>query len=483
MSLKSGIRRTLRVMLIAFVSVAATQAVRAQQPDSQAATALAELERVSMAVEELARRVNPAVVEIEATGYGLVTSERPGTAGVVARKVAGGSGVIIDPAGFIVTNAHVVEGAEEIRVGLTPTREEVEAQQSILKATGRMVPATVVGIDQETDLAVLHIEESDLSYLELADTHDLESGRLVFAFGSPLGLENSVSMGVVSAVARQLRADSPMIYIQTDAAINPGNSGGPLVDLNGQVVGINTMILSQSGGNEGIGLAAPAHIVKTVYENIRRDGRMRRGMIGANTQTITSDIARALGLPVRSGVILGDVYPGGPAAKAGLRVGDIINALDGKVMENARQFDVNVYLKRIGSKVTVDYTRAGRTGQVQVDVIERPDARGPFTQLPTLKESIIPELAVIAVSLDEDIAKVLPRLRGSAGVVVAAETPGAGLASGDLRTADVIYAVNNISVSSVSELRNALSPFRPGEVIVLQIERQGRLRYLTTTPR
>jgi serine protease Do len=449
---------------------------------AQESPPMADLGRLSTSIENLTNRVNPAVVEIMATGYGIA-DQNGGRAGTLARKVSGGSGVLVDPSGYIVTNAHVIEGAEDIRVGLTLTAEEAASQSSVLKTGGRTIAAKLVGQDRETDLAILKIEGEGFPYLELGDSEILQPGRLVFAFGSPLGLENSVSMGVISAVARQLKADAPMIYIQTDAAINPGNSGGPLVDLAGRVVGINTMIYSQSGGNEGIGFAAPAHIVRTVYQRIREDGRMRRATIGVRSQTITRELADGLGLDMERGVILADVYPKGPGAFAGLLVGDIILTLDGKPVENARQFDVNVYLKTIGAKATIEYLRAGQRRSAQVDLIERRDSADSFGQLPSLDESIVPELAVVAVPLNDEIAQALPPLRGTSGVVIAAEIPGAALASGDLRAGDVIYALNLIRLSSVEDLRAALKPFRPGDPIVLQVERGGRLRYLVTTPR
>jgi S1-C subfamily serine protease len=206
-------------------------------------------------------------------------------------------------------------------------------------------------------------------------------------------------------------------------------------------------------------------------------------MIAVNSQTITPDMSRGLSLPIEHGVILGDVFPGGPAAAAGLRVGDIIVSLDQTRVENARQFDVNLYLKEIGSQVAIEYLRDGKRDTVRVDVIERSEGKGPFAQMTTLQESIVPELAVVAFELDEEIRKVLPSLRSAKGVVVAAETPGTGMASGDLRTADVIYAINGKRVGSVKELRKALVPYEPGDSLVIQVERQGRLRYVTTTPR
>ena len=228
----------------------------------------------------------------------------------------------------------------------------------------------VIGVDQETDLAVLKLQiDRELTVLELGDSETLSPGELVMAFGSPLGLANSVSLGVVSAVARQIRVDDPMIYIQTDASINPGNSGGPLVDVDGRVVGINTFILSQSGGSEGIGFAVPSNIVRTVYEQIRQFGRVRRGEIGVHSQTLTPELASGLGLPQMWGVVLADVYPGSPAAAAGLRIGDIILTLNGKTMENARQFQVNLYPRRVGETLDLEVLR----GSARVPVLGNPD--------------------------------------------------------------------------------------------------------------
>ena len=183
-----------------------------------------------------------------------------------------------------------------------------------------------------------------------------------FRSPSPLGLGDSVTLGVVSAAARQLRPDDPMIYIQTDASINPGNSGGALVDVQGQVVGISTFILSQSGGSEGLGFAAPSNIVRAVYEQIRTDGRVHRGVIGVRAQTITPELAHGLALAQDWGVVLGDVFPGGPADHAGLKVGDIVLTLEGKSMENGRQFQVNLYRRAVGDpRRTRGAARVGET--------------------------------------------------------------------------------------------------------------------------
>ena len=205
---------------------------------------------------------------------------------------------------------------------------------SILRRRGRVVGAQIVAVDHETDVAVLKVDMKGLPVLPFGDSEGLRPGQIVLAFGSPLGLESSVTLGVVSAVARQLTPDDPMIYIQTDAPINPGNSGGALVDTEGRLVGISTLIYSQSGGNEGIGFAAPSNIVRNVFMQIRKTGRVRRGEIGIHAQTITPLMAEALSLTSDAGVVVSDVVPGGPAARAGLQAGDLVLALDGKRMEN-----------------------------------------------------------------------------------------------------------------------------------------------------
>jgi serine protease Do len=249
------------------------------------------LDSLSVAFEDLSRRVSPSVVQVVVTGYGAMDEEAPSADALLGLRRTGGSGVILDATGYIVTNSHVIEGARRVQV-LLP--RPAGASVSILRPRAQAVDAVIVGIDEETDLAVLKVNEKNLPALTLADSDTLRQGQLVFAFGSPLGLENSVSMGIVSAVGRQLELDDPMVYVQTDAPINPGNSGGPLVDTTGKVVGINTLILSQGGGNEGIGFAAPSNIVKTVFEQIKAGGRVRRGTFGVFAQTITPTVATAL---------------------------------------------------------------------------------------------------------------------------------------------------------------------------------------------
>ena len=335
---------------------------------AQKRPAATQLQGISQVVEELVERVDPAVVQIMTSG--LAPSEEVAT-GLLKTARSSGSGVIVDASGYIVTNAHVVAGGRRVQVVIPLRHEDAAKANSILKPSGKAVSAEVVGVDSETDVAVLKVEEKDLPRLEFADSEKLRQGQVVFAFGSPYGLENSVSMGIVSSVARQLKPDHPMIYVQTDAAINPGNSGGPLVDLDGRIAGLNTFILSGSGGSEGIGFAVPANIVRRVYDQIRKDGYVRRGQAGVIAQTITPAMAQALSLPQDYGVFISDVLPDGAAAAAGVQVKDIIVSLNGKPMENARQFGVNIY-QMAGETVTVEVRRGGENKTLKMAVMERP---------------------------------------------------------------------------------------------------------------
>jgi serine protease Do len=432
------------------------------QPGSDLASLDAQL-------EGLARRVAPSVVQVLASGYAASSDA------LLARSGSSGSGVIVDADGWVVTNAHVVLAARSVRVDLLPPSA---AGGSILRPRSRRLAARVVGVDRETDVAVLKVEQPGLPALAFGDSEALHQGQLVMAFGSPLGLENSVSLGVVSAVARQLKPDDPMIYVQTDASINPGNSGGPLVDAAGRMVGLNTMILSQSGGNEGIGLAAPGNIVRAAYEQIRRGGRVRRGVVGVRAQTITPPLAAGLRLLFDRGVVLSDVVPSGPAAAADLRPGDVVVALDGKPMENARQLDVNLYRHAPGDTVNLAVRRGPLSLDVPVRVVERPEDPDRFLSLVTPERNLVARLGVLALELDDDLRRSIGPLRGHDGVLVAArsgESPGT---DDDLRPGDVIYAVNGVSIRGLAELRSAVTGPAVGEPLVLHVERSGRLLYV-----
>jgi serine protease Do len=435
-----------------------------------------DLAALKQGLQSLVERVSPAVVQVLATGY--APAQGPAAAGLLARERGTGSGVLLDPSGYVVTNAHVVEGARRVQVALAAGTGSEGAGRSILKASGRVLGAQVVGVDRETDLAVLKVDQGGLPALELGDSEALRQGELVMAFGSPLGFEGSVSLGVVSAVARQLRPEDRMIYVQTDAAINPGNSGGPLVDVEGRVVGINTLIVSQSGGNEGVSFAAPSNIVRTVFDQIRRTGRVRRGEIGVRAQTLTPMLAAGLGLRQDHGVVLSDVRPDGPAARAGLRPSDVVLALDGKEMENARQLEVNLYARPAGQSVTLDVLRGADRLTLRVEVTERAGDPERLAALVTPERNVVAPLGILAVDVDEALLRLLPPLRAQAGVLVAASAPDAPAWRDPLLPGDVIYTLNQEPVPTLARLRELLAARPAGRPVVLHVERAGELRYL-----
>jgi serine protease Do len=433
---------------------------------------------LSRSLQALAAKVSPSIVQIFVTGYAPPDEEDRVATGEPTLERSSGSGVILDADGYIVTNAHVVENATRIEVDLPFAATGGSPGRSILKRRGRTVGAQVVAIDNETDIAVLKVEARGLSVLPFGDSDTLQSGQIVLAFGSPLGLESSVTMGVVSAVARQLTPDDPMIYIQTDAPINPGNSGGALVDTEGRLVGINTLIYTQSGGSEGIGFAAPSNIVRNVFTQIRKTGRVRRGEIGVNAQTITPLMAEALGLAHDAGVILADVPASSPASRAGLQPGDIVLSLDGKPMENARQFRINIYTRAAGEQVTIEARRGEKTLTARVPVGER-DTNVVRLEALIGKQQPIAPLGIVALELSPAIAEMLPDLRRDKGAVVARVAPDTPFSQqGRLQPGDVIYGLNGRIVDGVETLKTILGTLKPGSAAVVQIEREGTLLYL-----
>lgn len=454
-------------------------AAAAQQPaptsPPRTTTAARGLAQLSDDFGTLVSAVSPSVVQIVAIGYGGITPDGESTgASIVRQRAAGGSGVILHADGYIVTNAHVVAYARRVRV--TVPSPSVPGH-SIVRPTGRTWDATIVGIDRETDLAVLKIEEKGLPALPLGDSDRLRQGNLVLAFGSPLGLENSVTLGVVSAVGRQREPEDPMVYVQTDATINPGNSGGPLVDTAGHVVGINTHILSQSGGSEGIGFAVPANIVRTVFDQLRTTGRVRRGTLGLLTQTITPVIAQGLSLTRPRGVIISDVAPNGPGDRAGLKSGDVVITLDGRPMENARQFEVNIYRGRVGDIVTLEVLRGAETVKTTAAIVERPDDPARFAELVDTKQNLIGRLGILAIGVDPTVAARLPQMRAPSGVLIAGLLADAPAGQG-LQAGDIVIALNGAPVTSLADLRTRIDAIPAGGPCVLQVQRASILIYV-----
>ena len=467
--------RTLSVLGLSgylFVVLAGTASLWAQSSEGNESA----LVRLSGSFESLSEQVGPAVVQIFAAGYNTTLGNTESS--LLSREQSSGSGVILDPEGFILTNAHVVQGARRVQVLLARSLRGTAGGASLLKPRGKMVEAQIVGIDHETDLAVLRIPDRELPFLELGDSDELKQGQLVLAFGSPFGLENSVTLGVVSSVARQFQPEDPVVYIQTDAPINPGNSGGPLVDAHGKVMGINTFIVSQSGGNEGVGFAVPSNIAKSVFTQIRSTGRVARGEIGVYAQTVTATLAEGLGLSQEWGVVLGDVLPGKPADMTGLKVGDLILSLNGKIMENGRQFDVNLYGHSIGDLVSLEVLRGSQKLTFRVRVIEREDDFGHLLEMITPENSLVPKLGILGLDIDGQIAKILFPPRKLGGVLIAARSPGSPYWQAEFLPGDVIFAINGKEITSLASLRSRLAELQTGDPVVVQVQRQETLRFI-----
>jgi serine protease Do len=424
----------------------------------------------------VAKSVTPAVAMVTAEGYQQVAGDPGGVIPFGLRRAAG-SGVIVSSNGYIVTNAHVVAGATRIQAQLSSNG--AQAGRSIVRPSGRVLPARLVGLDAETDLALLKVEAEGLEFLELADSDSVRQGQLVVAVGSPNGLESSISMGVISAVARQLRSDDRVIYLQTDAPINPGNSGGALVDTEGRLVGINTLILTQSGGSEGFGFAVPSNIVRFVIDQMRRSGFVLRGEIGVEAQTVTPGLAAALGLARDTGVILADVLPGGPADTAGLKTGDIVLSFDGKSIENAHQFHVNLYRQSASNIVTLQVLRGAETLEKKVVVFARSNSPERLVSHVNEHQHLVPRLSILALPIDRWIAGILPAPpRHAYGILVARLAMTTNGPTGDLLPGDIIYEVNREAVSSLPELRAVMDRQEPGLPVTLLVERVGRIRYV-----
>jgi serine protease Do/serine protease DegQ len=345
---------------------------------------------------------------------------------------AAGSGVIVDAAtGHVITNHHVIRGADEIIVTLKDRRQ---------------FKAQLVGADPGTDIAVLRIEPQNLTALRLGDSDALNVGDFVLAIGNPFGLGQTVTSGIVSALGRTgINLDGYEDFIQTDAAINPGNSGGALINLRGELIGINTAIIGPAGGNVGIGFAVPTNIARTVMQQIVRFGEVRRGRMGVQTQDVTPDLARSLNLTVSEGAIVTGVDAGSPAERAGVRRGDVVTAVNGRPVRGAADLRVRAGLVPVGEAVEFRVLREGRALTLTARVAE--------LQQSAVDGQAVPELVGATVS---DIEPGTPLHGRVQGALVATVKPDSPAWRQGLRPGDVIYGVNNRRVRNVAELMTVL---------------------------
>lgn len=429
----------------------------------------------STAVEELCAAASPAVVQIEVRTRSLVSGDDERNTGLVARQSASGSGVIVDPSGYIITNAHVAEGSRDIDVSVADETKGASADAH------KHYPAHIVGSDKDTDIALLKIDATNLPTLSFRDSDTLKQGQIVLALGSPLGLENTLTVGFVSATSRQLNPEKPLDYIQTDAPINPGNSGGPLLDTDGKIAGINTMIYSRSGGSEGIGFAIPANVVRRVYEQLKKEGHVHRGTIGVVAQDIDPLMSQALGLNRHPGVILADIIPHGAAQAAGLEQGDVVLAVGGHAVTQARQVQTEVLKSSVGDKITLDILRNGANLQKSVAILERPNSPMLLADLVNDHMNLVRELGIRAITLDAKVTPDLPETRRSYGVVVAAIPAEFAALNPGLAFGDVIYELNGKKVLTLEDLRAGLKALQPGNACALLVEHEGTLGYVSLT--
>jgi len=374
------------------------------------------------------------------------------------RQQSLGTGVIIDQEGYILTNNHVVEMADEIKVKLADDKEYL---------------AKIIGRDPKTDLALIKIDsDKPLVPLPLGDSDKLEVGEWVVAIGNPFGLGNTVTAGIVSAKYRQIGQSSYDNFIQTDASINPGNSGGPLLNTAGEVVGINTAIFSQSGGNIGIGFAIPINMAKDLLPQLKT-GKVVRGWLGVMIQKITPELKQKLDLKDERGALVADVTSGGPAEKAGIQRGDVIVTFDGKEIKEMSELPYVVASTPVGKSVAVEVIRKGKKKSFEVKIAELKEDK----EAPVVAEAK-PKLGMTVEDLTPELAKNFG-LSDAKGVVVVQVEDGSSAAEAGLKAGDVILEIDQAPVKDVKDFNRKIEAYKAGDTILVLAKRRGATVFLT----
>jgi serine protease Do len=468
--------RLIAAVIAVGAGMAGTAQAQAQAPATRQIQGLADL---NGAMESLVERVSQSVVQVVVTSYGPVDDDsRTNTDLIIGRQRSTGSGVVIDRGGYIITNAHVVSNARRVEVVLPGGPGEAPGAPLPGIGRGRRVDATIVGMAREIDLALLKVDVTDLPALPIANYDKVRQGALVFAFGSPEGLRNSATMGIISAVARQSDPDNPLVYIQTDAPINHGSSGGPLVNVNGELVGINTFVMNESG-NRGLGFAIPGMLVQMAYPKLRQYGHMHRGEVGVLLQTITPTLAQGLGLGQDFGTMISDVAAGGPAEAAGLRPEDIVLTVDGEPVDALPRIAFILFTRSAGDTVTFGVLRGKERLTARVAVVERPHDFDRLSDLVDPEKSLVPKLGIVGVDITEANAGMSGGLANPTGVIVVGHTKDdSDAADAGLQTGDAIHAMNGQPLLSVEQLRTGLDALTRRSPVVLEIERRGQRVFL-----
>lgn len=420
---------------------------------------------VKLSYAPIVQRVQPAVVNVYAAK--VVQNRNPLLDDPIFRRFFGGqgiqpeqmqrslgSGVMVDASGLVVTNNHVIEGADQVKVSLSDKRE---------------FEAEIVLKDSRTDLAVLRLKDTKEKFptLDFSNSDDLLVGDVVLAIGNPFGVGQTVTYGIISALARtQVGITDYQFFIQTDAAINPGNSGGALVDMTGKLVGVNTAIFSRSGGSQGIGFAIPANMVRVVVASAKSGGKaVKRPWLGARLQAVTPEIAETLGLKTPSGALVANVTPNSPASKAGLKLSDLVVAIDGQAIEDPNAFDYRFATRPLGGTAQIDVQRAGKPVKLTIALETAPDTGRDEITLSGRSPFQGAKVANISPAIADEL-----RLDSSAeGVVITDLTDNATAASVGFQKGDLILAVNNTKITRTSDLEKVTrEPARLWRIVVVR---------------
>lgn len=379
-----------------------------------------------------------------------------------------GSGVIVSSEGYIITNYHVIEKADEIKVTLSDKKD---------------YRGKVIGSDPKTDIAVLKISAKDLSAIKWGDSDKLAVGEFVLAFGNPFGFSNTVTMGIISALGRaNVGIAEYEDFIQTDAAINPGNSGGPLVNIKGEIIGINTAIYSRTGGSEGIGFAVPSNMVQQVMEHLVKKGKVTRGWLGVTIQQITPELAKQFDLKDIYGALISDIARNSPAEKAGLKRGDVITEINGKTIKDITSLKNIVAQSEVGSTLKLKVIRAGKTISINAVVAELPKDFAEATPEKSNREeqdegNTLAGFSVI--DLTQEIAKQLGLSRDERGVVIVRVEPDSSAEDAGLKKGDVIQEINKKRITNSTEFNTIAQRIREGDTVLVLINRGGHKVYVT----
>jgi len=471
----SYLKYTATSLLALTCSLSATPTIAPTDAPAQAPTCVCSPAQTSKAFTSVAKKSIPAVVFIKIQSNSVDQEESnyqnpydfngddffnrffglPGRGSPSQRsqpQLSQGSGFLVSADGYIMTNAHVVKGADKITAVLND---------------GKEMEATLIGADAHTDIAVIKIEGKDFPFLPLGNSDEMDIGEWVIAIGSPFQLEASVTVGVVSAKGRQnLKITDFEDFIQTDAAINPGNSGGPLINLNAEVIGINTAIVSRSGGYMGIGFAIPSNLAKNIMNQIIEKGSVTRGFLGVSLQPVDKDIADAFNLPKPEGALISEIVKDSPAEKAGLKQGDIILECNGVAVKSLHTFRNEISLMNPGTNINLKVNRKGEIIPITVSL-------GTANSVLNIGSTLIQKLGMEIETMTPDVAKQLGYTPKDEGVVITKIKPGAAAAQVGLRPGFLIQAVNHKKVVTVEEFNEEIS--KPDTKRILLLVRQGNV--------